>query len=245
MNNNPKLTTIVLASNETFSLEQVVDEISSLKFVEKIIIISPNFVSNECLSTQKKILSKYLNVESFIQPEEFPGYGGAVKYGLKYVNTKYFSWLDGDGETDPSYLKDMYKILLKNEDINIVNASRFKNNNIFIKNYGFFSSIFTCCFQILCKLFFDRKITDYTVGYRIYKTDIFKKFNFSSNDQNFSLETILLPLLSEGIKVSEIYYQWIKRSDGNSHNNLLNKMSYFKIFFKILYMKISNKKLKL
>ena len=56
--------------------------------------------------------------------------GGAVKYGLNFVNTKYFCWLDGDGEIDPSYLENMYKIVLENQKINIVNASRFKNKNI-------------------------------------------------------------------------------------------------------------------
>ncbi len=239
--NNRELTALVLASNETFSLEKVIKKLITFNFINKIIIISPKFVSNDCLKTQKNISEKYPNIECLIQSEKYPGYGGAVKYGLNYVNTKYFCWLDGDGETDPSYIENMYKTLLENQKLNIVNASRFKNNNIIIEGYGYISSILTYTFQFLCKIFFDKKITDYTVGYRLYETDFFKKFNYSSNDQNFSLETILLPLLSKEIKVAEIYYKWTKRSDGESRNNLLNKLTYFKILFKILYIKFFKK----
>ena len=74
-----------------------------------------------------------------IQSEKYPGYGGAVKYGLNFVNTKYFCWLDGDGETDPSYLENMYKIVLENQNINIVNASRFKNKNIIFSDIRYLS----------------------------------------------------------------------------------------------------------
>ena len=238
MLNNKELTAVVLASNETFSLENVIKKLLSFKFIEKIIIVSPNFVTSECLKTQKVLSEKYSNIECLIQSEKYPGYGGAVKYGLNFVNTKYFCWLDGDGETDPSYLENMYKIVLENQKINIVNASRFKNKNIIIEGYGLISSILTYTFQLFCKFFFNNKITDYTVGYRLYETEHFRKFNYTSYDQNFSLETLLLPLLNEETKVFELYYKWIKRSDGESRNNLFNKLSYFKIFFKILYLKI-------
>lgn len=241
MNKNKELTALVLASNETFSLEEVIEKLISFSFLNKIIIVSPSFVSSNCLETQKNLSKKYSNIKCLIQPEQFPGYGGAVKYGLSYVDTPYFCWLDGDGETDPAYLEDMYKILIENKTLNIVNASRFKKNNMIIEGYGFISSILTYFFQVLCKIFFTNKITDYTVGYRLYRTEFFKKFDYSSNDQNFSLETLLLPLLSNETKVSEVYYKWIKRSDGKSRNNILNKFTYFKVFFKILYIKIFKK----
>lgn len=233
-----ELTVIVLAINETFSLKETVDQVSSLNFVQKILIVSPKFVSKECLKTQKNLCNKYLNLRTIIQPKDLPGYGGAIKYCLKFINTKYFCWLDGDGETDPKYLNKMYNIIKYNNDVDIVNASRFKNKKILIKNYGYLSSIFTFFFQILCRILFNSEITDYTVGYRIYKTALFKKFNFLSNDQNFALESLILPILGDKVKVKEIYYQWTKRSDGKSHNSLTNKLSYFKIIYRFLILKI-------
>ena len=67
--------------------------------------------------------------------------------------TKYFCWLDGDGEIDTSYLENMYKIVLENQKINIVNASRFKNKNIIIEGYGLISSILTIPFNFFVNFF--------------------------------------------------------------------------------------------
>ncbi len=233
-----ELTVIVLAINETFSLKETIDQVSSFEFVEKIFIVSPKFLSKECLETQKNLCNKYFNLKTIIQPDDFPGYGGAIKYCFKFIDTKYFCWLDGDGETNPKYVDEMYRAITSNKDIDIVNASRFKNKIFFIKNYGYISSIITYCFQILCRILFNSKITDYTVGYRIYKTAVFKKLYFSSNDQNFALESLILPILIDEVKVKEIYYQWTKRSDGESHNSLSNKLSYLKIVYKCFIFKI-------
>ena len=141
-----ELTVIVLAVNETFSLKETIDHVFSFKFVERIYIISPKFVSKACLGF-KKISVKYLNLRTIIQSEELPGYGGAIKYCLKFIDTKYFCWIDADGETNPKYIKKMYEIIISN-NIDIVNASRFKNNKVLIENYGYISSIFTYAFQL-------------------------------------------------------------------------------------------------
>ena len=74
MLNNRELTALVLASNETFSLEKVVKKLLSFKFIKKIIIVSPNFVTSECLKTQKVLSEKYSNIGT-IQSEKYPGYG--------------------------------------------------------------------------------------------------------------------------------------------------------------------------
>jgi len=227
-----KLTVIVLAVNETHSLEDVIKTLTKFDyFIEKIFIISPVFVTSECKKTQSQLKEKNKKIETLIQSEEFPGMGGAIKFSMQFIKTKYFCWIDGDGETDPEYLEEMYGSVMQDKSIDIVNASRFKKNDIIIKDYGFFSSIFTYLFQLLCRLFFEKKVTDFTVAYRIYKTEYFKKFNFINNNQNFCLETLLIPLAINSPVIKEIYYKWSKRSDGTSGNNILNKFSYFIIFY--------------
>jgi hypothetical protein len=238
MNDDTSLTVIVLAVNETNSLKKVIEKILIFNFVEQIKIISPNFVSKDCLEIQKKLSKNNDKISCMIQPQNFPGIGGAVKYAATLVKTKYFCWVDGDGETDPYYLEEMFNIVKIDRTQDIVNASRFKNQKIIIKDYGFLSSILTYLFQFLCRIFFCWKITDFTVAYRIYKTDFFNKFTFISNDQNFALESILTPVISKDVKVKEIFYQWTKRVEGETQNSFINKLSYFKIFFFVFYKKI-------
>ena len=239
-----KLTVIVLAVNETSSLERIIKTIKDFDyFIEKIIIVSPKSVTNECKKTQLQLKKKYKKIETLIQDHKLPGYGGAIKFSMKFINSEYFIWIDGDGETDPKYLEEMYRIITSDNSIDIVSASRFKRHNIFIKDYGFLDSILTYSFQLLCRILFDSKITDYTVAYRIYRTSMFKKYNFISNSQNFSLES-LLPFVNNKVKIFEIYYLWTKRIEGTSRNNIFNKLSYFKIIFKYLLLKIKIKLLK-
>ena len=227
-----KLTVIVLAVNETHSLEHIIKTLTKFDyFIEKILIVSPVFITAECKKTQSQLKEKNNKIETLIQSKEFPGMGGAIKFSIQFIETEYFCWIDGDGETDPEYLEEMYESVIKDKSIDIVNASRFKNNDIIIKDYGFFSSIFTYLFQLLCRLFFEKKITDFTVAYRLYKTEYFKKFDFINNNQNFCLETLLVPLALNSPVIKEIYYKWSKRSDGMSSNNMLNKFSYFRIFY--------------
>ena len=55
LNNKKELTVIVLAINETSSLEKVIADVSLFSFVAKILIVSPEFVTKDCLKTQKNL----------------------------------------------------------------------------------------------------------------------------------------------------------------------------------------------
>ena len=76
-----KLSVIVLAVNETESLEKVVEKLIEFEhFIEKILIVSPKFVTNECKKIQHQLKEKYRKIETLIQEDEFPGIGGAIKF---------------------------------------------------------------------------------------------------------------------------------------------------------------------
>ena len=88
------------------------------------------------------------------------------------------------------------------------------------------NSIFNYIFQIITSILFLSKLTDYTVGYRIYNTKAIKQINFKNTNQSFSLESILIPIRKKLI-ITEIPYQWKKRTEAISQNNFINKLKYF------------------
>ncbi len=228
-----KYSVIVLACNETTSLERVIKTIFlDKKNIDKVVIISPKFATKECLILQKELKKKYSHaLDIFIQTSKFPGYGGAIMYGFEKIKkkSKYFIWCDGDGETDPKVIKNMF-LKIKESNSDIVSASRFLKGNILIKNYGILNSILTFLFQYLCRMIFDKSITDYTVGFRMYKVSLFQKYYFKNYNQNFALESFIYFIIDKR-KISEIYYNWAKRNDGFSQNNFLKKLSYFNVFW--------------
>ena len=234
-----KTTIIILATNEEQSLKKTVSIIykNNKKNIEEFIIITPNFVSKGCLLTieklkktyKKKLIHKY-------QPKKFPGYGGASIYGISLVKSKYLILCDADGETDPKEVKNLIKKMGNSNNL-IVSCSRWLSGN-WIDQYTFVDYFLNWFFQKLTSLLYITKLTDYTVGYRIYPTKLMKKIKFKYFNQSFSLESILIPI-KKRVKIIEIPYNFKKRTEGVSKNNFFNKLKYVKTLiecrFRIIY----------
>ncbi len=184
---------------------------------------------------------KYKKIKNFLQPKKYPGYGGAIRFGIKKINqkSKYFVVVDADGETDPRVIKNMIKIFKKNNAIDVVSASRF-TKSIYINNYGFLSNLLTFLFQLICKVILNSPITDFTVNYRMSKTKVIKKYDYIEFDQSFSLESIIF-LINDKKKIFEIPYTWIKRDGGNSQNNFIKKFRYFRPLLRYLIIRSAYK----
>lgn len=226
MNLKNDVSIIILASNEEQSLintiKTVFDENSY--FINKIIIITPHFVSSGCLETINKLKNLYQKkLIHKSQPSNFPGYGGASIFGISIVDTNFFSLLDADGETDPKEVKNMIKYMA-NSDFDIISCSRWLTRN-WIFEYGIVNYILNFFFQKITSILFLTNLTDHTVGYRMYKTNLMKNIKFKYYGQNFSLESILIPL-RKNFKIKEIPYNFKMRQEGYSRNNFLNRLKY-------------------
>ena len=104
------------------------------------------------------------------------GIGGAVQTGYKYAFQNGYDLavqVDGDGQHDPAFLKNMANYLEK-EKCDMVIGSRFINKE------GFQSSgtrrIGIKYFTVLIKLVTGEKITDPTSGLRMVNRDIIEMF---------------------------------------------------------------------
>ena len=64
-----------------------------------------------------------------------------------------------------------------------------------------------------------------------------KEMNFKNLNQSFSLETILIPI-RKGLKIKEIPYKFIKRTEGQSENTIKNKLKYIKTLFECRFRKL-------
>ena len=222
-----ELDIILLAVNETNSLEKTVLILKKNNEIKNIFIISPDFVSKECLDIQKKLRKENKKIKSYIQSKKYPGIGGAIIFGSKKIKSKYFAIVDGDGETDQRIIKKMINIIKKDPTIDIISASRFLKKKIIIKNYGILNSYFTFFFQKICQFLFSKKITDYTVNFRLYKTQLFKNNKFYFYDQSFALESLLV-FVNFSLNIKELFFYWKKRKEGTTKNSFLNKLTYFK-----------------
>jgi len=103
------------------------------------------------------------------------GLGNAYLDGLKVINSDFVITFSPDGNSDPSRLKEMVKVINLN-DVDILICSRYLE---WAKSYddnfitGFGNWIFTKTFNIL----YQQNITDYLVLYRAFKKSMVSELN--------------------------------------------------------------------
>ena len=233
-----QVTIIILATDEETALENTIKVIlnENKEYIFQIYIITPDRASKGCLETIKKVQLLFGNkISHKYQPSKYPGYGGASIFGISLVETDYLIFLDADGETDPFEVKNLIHNL-ENTSYDIISCSRWLSSN-WINQYGITNYILNWIFQKFTSLLYFSNLTDYTVGYRIYPTRVMKEMNFKNLNQSFSLETILIPI-RKGLKIREIPYNFVKRSEGKSENTIVNKLKYLKTLFECRLRKL-------
>lgn len=162
-----KVLVIIPAYNEEKSIENVVREVK-MQNVDYLVI-------NDCskdktLSILKEKELNHLDLRINL------GIGGGVQAGYKYAYENNYDvaiQLDGDGQHDPIYIKNMVEPIA-NGRANMVIGSRF------IKKEGFQSSFFRRLginwLSGLIKLLTGKKIYDVTSGYRAVDRKLIEVF---------------------------------------------------------------------
>ena len=150
---------IIPAYNEEKNLGNLIGALRELKENINILVV------NDCSKDKTYEVCKSLNVTCINLPCNL-GIGGAVQTGYKYAlkhNYDIAIQIDGDGQHDPSYIKDVVRPIVE-EGADLVIGSRF------ITNEGF-QSTFTRrlgikYFSLILSRLSGKKITDPTSGFR-------------------------------------------------------------------------------
>lgn len=170
-----KLTLIIPAKNEEYSLPKVLEEIKNIN-CEKLIILS---------KSDTKTIRSIKNFECKILKQKNNGYGNAIIEGINRVRTNYLCIFNADGSFDPKYLKSMLKkTTIKKK---FIFASRYMDNagsedDSFLTFFG--NKIFT----FLGKILFRLKISDILFTYVMGETSKFKRLKLVNSDFRICIE---------------------------------------------------------
>lgn len=202
-----KTIVIVPAFNEEKSIENVVKEIQKLQICDVVVI-------NDCSkdNTSKIAKSAGANVADLVNNL---GIGGAVQTGYKYAlenNYEYAVQIDGDGQHDPKYIKEMLKIA-QTTNADIVIGSRFIQKTEYKQT--FLRKIGGDFISWLIKVLSGKKIYDPLSGYRLVNRKIIEEFAKEYPYDYPEPETNLSMTLS-GYKIEEIPMEMRQREYGSS-----------------------------
>ena len=219
-----KILIIIPAYNEAENIERVVDNLIENYPQYDYVIINDGSTDDTrkiCARRGYNLLDLPINV----------GLSGAIKSGMRYANYygyDYVLQLDGDGQHDPMYIKDL-QVCMKQTGADIVIGSRFKTERKPINSRMIGSQLITTAIFLTTK---GKYIGDVTSGMRLFNKKMIKRFGY---DMHYSPEPDTLAyLLNCGVKIEEVQVQMHERIAGVSYLNFKSSIWYMmKMMFSI------------
>ena len=183
-----KLTLIIPAKNEEYSLPKVLEEIKYIN-CEKFVVLS---------KSDTKTINSIKNYKCRIIKQKYNGYGNALIEGINNVTTDYLCIFNADGSFDPKYLKIM--INKANLNKSFIFASRYMRGGG-SSDDSLLTFIGNKIFTFIGKLFFNLKISDILYTYVMGETVKFKKLKLNKADFRICVE---IPIK---VKINNFKYQ--------------------------------------
>lgn len=225
---------IIPAYNESESIENTVRDIMEN---------APDFdyvVINDCSKDNTKAICESNGFNIVNLPINL-GIGGAVQTGYKYAMEYGYDiavQVDGDGQHDPAFLKQMAEIIEK-EDLDMVIGSRFIDKEGF--QSSFMRRVGIKYFTVLIKMLTGKTITDPTSGLRMIGRNVIKLYALDYPKDYPEPESVVA-VLRRGMKVKEIPVVMRSRQGGVSSINPSKSVYYMiKVTLAILVESVRKK----
>ena len=216
---------IIPAYNEAENIERVVNNL-----IENYPQYDYVVVNDGSSDDTRKICAK--KGYNFLDLPINVGLAGAIRAGIRYANYHGYDYavqIDGDGQHDPKYIKDMLE-KMRSAQADIVIGSRFKEKKKPHSMRMLGSGIISGAIKLTTG---GKNIEDVTSGMRLFNKRMIKNFGYN---MHYSPEPDTIAyLLNCDIKIEEIQVEMYERIAGTSYLNLKNSVWYMlKMLFSIL-----------
>lgn len=212
--------------------------------VQNLILNCPDYdylIVNDCSLDQTAKICRENGYNYLSLPSNL-GIGGAVQAGYIYADENDYDitvQIDGDGQHDPIYIKEMLEIM-ETQKNDMVIGSRFIEckgfQTSFLRRVGIKliqGVIYLCC---------GVKITDTTSGYRLCSKEL-TKFYAQNYAQDYPEPEAIVAAVLNGYKVQEIPVIMHERKEGTSSINFTKSIYYMiKVSLALIIYRMSIKK---
>jgi dolichol-phosphate mannosyltransferase len=221
----PKLSIIILAFNEVQSLKKTVEEIYEVMNSQdiEVIISTSRKATLPCQEMSISLKEFFPNLRLHFQIQ--PYVAAAVLEVLETVTSEFVIYMSADKETPASLIPQLLSHIEEHKP-DVVSASRWIKSGSFI-DYGKSKYVLSYMAQKLCKLVYFSRLTEFTYGFRIYKTELLRCCLFRETKHPFFLESLLIPLRLNA-KIQEIPVKWKPRDEGSSVVSFGTLISYLR-----------------
>ena len=185
------------------------------------------FVNDGSIDQSKKILeSLNPSTELLIANHKVNrGYGGALKTGIQLVKTPYLVTIDADGQHILDDIERIFQYAIENE-ADMVVGKRDTNSSA-----DFYRTLGKLLIRTFTKILLPLPITDLNSGFKLYRTDLAKKYIQVCPDSMAFSDVITLVFISERNLVLEQPIKISPRIDGQS---TINTFTAFETVIQVL-----------
>ena len=210
--------------NETYSLRYTVKYLERTcgDDIKEYLIVICDRTELESLEVCKELEEEYPD-KVFLHIQRLPFLGGAYRDAFELVQGTHVLLMSSDLETDPRTVPRMLKEL-KEIDNDIVVTTRWGKGGSF-SQYNPVKYVLNYFFQKIFSFLYRTRLTDLTFGFRIYKAEILKIFQWEELRHPFLIECIVKPLRFK-FTVSEVETSWRARTEGESANTFVRNVRY-------------------
>jgi len=224
-----KITFLITVYNEHLTVKDAIQEILSLKYENKEVII----IDNASTDGSQEIIKQFKNITLVLRKKNL-GYGSTVMEGLNLATSDYLYVHNSDLEYDPLNAIEML-IFAESENLDVVLGSRLNNRYEIIKNIksnpAFLATYLT---TFLINVLYKKKFTD-IIGSKLYKTDKIKNVKADFLHEGFDFGFVSR-LCKEKYNIGEIFVNYKPRE--NFSNKKIKWYHMFVALFAIFKVKI-------
>ena len=152
------------------------------------------------------------------------GYGGALKTGIHQTTTPYVVTMDGDGQHDPQDVERLLQFAI-DRDADLVVGKRDAGVSNLYRSLGKF------LIRNFTKILMPLPITDLNSGFKLYRTELVKRYITVCPDSMAFSDVITLVFLNEGNLVLESPIRISPRHAGQS---TINTFTAFETVIQVL-----------
>jgi len=212
MLNNKKIIAVIPAYNEGEKTAKVVEKFPN-GIVDEILVVNDGSEDN----TREAV--KLTGRATLLHSEKRQGIGFAIRKGLDYALANNFDIIvvmAGNGKDNPEEIPKLLKPIIE-ENYDYVQGSRYLEGGQYGK-MPFHRFIMTKAYSFFVRLFYGKKITDGTNGFRAYKTNILKdeRINLYQDwlketlEYYLSMKVLLLNYRVAEVPVTKLYPEGVR-----------------------------------
>lgn len=185
------------------------------------------FVNDGSRDNTKQILDSLSSSPDvhILQHKVNRGYGGALKTGISHVTTPFLVTMDGDGQHNPEDVEAIFRFAIENDADMVVGKRNGRSGSNLYRTLGKF------LIRSFTKILMPLPITDLNSGFKLYRTELAKRYITVCPDSMAFSDVIALVFLNERNLVLEHPIRTSPRKVGQS---TINTFTAFETVIQVL-----------